>query len=979
MLSACALLVLCSEKAMSVHLKEVAYGVPDEPWDANLGNHRAVIEVDQQAEAVRVLVPWRRRDNDPAKKNVLVIADAAGARVKNIVRIAVNREYGVIALEALKGPGRYYIYYMPSQAPQRGQYSYEWPYDEPEDVSDPAWRERCGLTEEELLGERWKQLPEARTVRIESRTKFDSFWPMEVIATAAETDELLAKHPKPYLLFPEKREYPIRMTDDLPLRWIKSGPATAFRGQASRNEFYVFQIGVYAARQDIEELDVGLSDLRAIGADAMITAASVRCFNAGGVDCYGRPFRKTLNIPRGKVQALWIGVQIPKDAVPGEYEGTVTIKPANGVESQVKVVIAIRPDVLSDSGDGELWRHSRLRWLDSALGQDDEITAPYTPLEVDGRTVRCLKREVRIGDGGLLDGIRSFGSEILAEPMRFVMQGEDGPLAVSAGAPRVVKQSPGVVEWQSESHGESVSLKCHARMEFDGHINFKVTVQPRKPLYVLDIRLELSLRRQIATYLMGIGRVGGYRPREHTWRWHGPYDSFWIGEVRAGLHCELRGGSYHGPLLGKYEPAPPPNWWNDGQGGCTIKDDGNDRVLVRAFSGPRQLPAKQPRTFEFALLITPVKPLDTAAHFRRRFIHGGTVEEARDAGATIFNVHHANKPNPFINYPFLTVDRLKAFIDERHRVGLKVNIYYTARELSNACIELFMLRSLGDEVIEGGKAGGHTWLREHLTENYRPRWLQVLSETTFDASISVSGASRWYNYYIEGLAWLLKNVGIDGLYLDDAAYDRVTIRRVRKVLDRLCPGGVLDLHSNTAVTFGPLNQYAEYLPYLDSVWLGEGFRFNEMSPDQWLVETSGIPFGITGDILAQYGYSPWCGAIFGRTCRGPNPLWELWDEFGIAESEMIGYWNPDCPVRTSHPNVLATVYRRPDRVLLALASWADEPVRVRLDIDWQGLGLDPNTARFRVPAVRGMQKAQDLDRTDDLLVRPLKGWLIWIQ
>ncbi len=50
------------------------------------------------------------------------------------------------------------------------------------------------------------------------------------------------------------------------------------------------------------------------------------------------------------------------------------------------------------------------------------------------------------------------------------------------------------------------------------------------------------------------------------------------------------------------------------------------------------------------------------------------------------------------------------------------------------------------------------------------------------------GDSRWYNYYIEGLAWLVKNVDIDGLYLDDVTYDRRTVKRIRKVLDNEKPG-----------------------------------------------------------------------------------------------------------------------------------------------------------------------------------------------
>jgi hypothetical protein len=144
------------------------------------------------------------------------------------------------------------------------------------------------------------------------------------------------------------------------------------------------------------------------------------------------------------------------------------------------------------------------------------------------------------------------------------------------------------------------------------------------------------------------------------------------------------------------------------------------------------------------------------------------------------------------------------------------------------------------------------------------------------------------------------------------------------------------------------------------------------------VEASGIPFGLMGEILAQYGYSPWQGMIYGMSCRGVNPLWTLWDTFGIAEAEMIGYWQPDCPVRTDHPQVLTTVYRKPNQVLVAVASWAPEPVTVQLVPDWPRLGWDPAQVRLTLPAVADMQQARPMQLADGLKVEPRGGALLWL-
>ena len=47
-------------------------------WDAEtLGNHRAVLEVAAEAEAVCAHIPLRRRDYEPEKKNIIIMGAAA--------------------------------------------------------------------------------------------------------------------------------------------------------------------------------------------------------------------------------------------------------------------------------------------------------------------------------------------------------------------------------------------------------------------------------------------------------------------------------------------------------------------------------------------------------------------------------------------------------------------------------------------------------------------------------------------------------------------------------------------------------------------------------------------------------------------------------------------------------------------------------------------------------------------------------------
>ena len=105
-----------------------------------------------------------------------------------------------------------------------------------------------------------------------------------------------------------------------------------------------------------------------------------------------------------------------------------------------------------------------------------------------------------------------------------------------------------------------------------------------------------------------------------------------------------------------------------------------------------------------------------------------------------------------------------------------------------------------------------------------------------------------------------------------------------------------------------------------------------------------------GEMLEKGG-NPWRGMIYGMTGRlpymaDPRPIWRLWDDFGMAGSRMIGYWAPDCPVRTDSASVLATVYRKPKKALVAIASWAAQKVDCRLTIDF----TRPCAGGARVPA-----------------------------
>jgi hypothetical protein len=528
-------------------------------------------------------------------------------------------------------------------------------------------------------------------------------------------------------------------------------------------------------------------------------------------------------------------------------------------------------------------------------------------------------------------------------------------------------------------------------MEFDGYIDFRVTVTAKENTSVRDIRLEIPLRKDVAKYSMGMGLKGGYRPDSLLWKWDVTHnqDALWVGDVNAGLECSFRDENYVRPLnTNFYQSKPlnmPPSWYNDGKGGFQFDSHDSLALVLKSFSGPRKIKSGEKLHFFWSLLLTPFKLINTDAQWSTRYYHKyQNVNEVAALGANTINVHHATEINPYLNYPFLRPKAMNAYVDSAHALGMKVKIYYTVRELSNHAPELPALRSLGDEVLSNGPGGGSSWPLEHLDQNYIPGW--YVPELN-DAAIINSGVSRWHNYYVEGLNWLAKNVGIDGIYIDDVAFDRTTMKRVRKVLDRNRPGALIDLHS--ANQFNPSDGYVnsallylEHFPYIDRLWFGEYFDYDS-KPDYWLTEISGIPFGLMGEMLEKGG-NPWRGMVYGMTNRlpwsgDPSPIWKLWDQFGMQGTRMFGYWSPNCPVRTDNPQVLSTAYVKPGAALISIASWAQDTISCSLSIDWTSLGLDSTKVTIKAPAVKNFQEAHTFGVGQKIAISPGKGWLLEIK
>lgn len=844
-------------------------------------------------------------------------------------------------------------------------------------------------------------------------------------ASTVEIKQLLKEQPAAgYFCFTEDRMHDICLNHTIPQRWLQlpADKRQQFTGECAPGEFYVWQIGVFTPYRQLDNLSVCFADLKN-ETGQKIPKETMQCFNLWGKNTYGEDFHKTINVPQGEVQPLWIGIDIPTHAQ-GRYQGKVILRTAHTSPVTIQVEIRVKGTPLENHGDNEGWRKSRLRWLNSELGNAEIPTAPYIPLKKQANTLYWLGGTIQLASNGLPQQITtcynsgnqldsSVVHPILNRAMSFVLETAQGPETLKGGSLKITSQTPASLNWESTQQNKNFKVLCRGSLGFDGISKIQLKVEAKREIDVRDIRLKVPYTTNASKYMMGLGHKGGFRPDSTIqWRWdtNRHQDKIWMGNVNAGLNFRFQDENYVRPLVNIYYGLGklhlPESWGNGNQGGITILPANDKETLMTAYSGKRTLHKGESLHYNFDMQVTPVKPIQLAQQARDRFYHSNSdvsasyIPEALKAGATLINIHHKKDVYPFINYPYHdeSIPDLKAMVDKAHQKELGIRLYYTTRELTVKLPELWALRSLGSEIIHDGpgkdtrtlihRNGPHEWLNKHLGTHFIPAWYNAFKEGKYagdmDLSVITTPDSRWNNYYLAGLDWMVKNLGIDGVYIDDSALDRQTLQRARRILDADGRHRLIDIHSwnhmnQWAGYANSIHLYLELLPYVDRTWLGEGFKA-ENPADFWLVEMSGIPFGLLSETLDAR--NPFRGMIFGMLPRlpwsgNPVPLWQLWDSFGMQHAIMKGYWDEQCPVQTNNPQLPATVYINGKQALVVIANWTDQPQKGNITLNQQALGFHPTTVVL--PEIQNLQTQENISLEVPIEISGKSGRIILLQ
>lgn len=710
------------------------------------------------------------------------------------------------------------------------------------------------------------------------------------------------------------------------------------------------------------------------------------CINCAGVDFTGAAFEKMVKVKANQTKKLWFYVKAP--CISGEYKCDVLVKNAENklVYSSV-ILLSVCDEEVGDEQFLELDSLRKLYWLNSTCAIDHEIIKPFTAVEYRKNTIKILGREIELDDLGFPKNITTHFSQsvrlsnesykVLSDKIKLVVGNEQFKNNKFSFDNKLDS-----VKIITENESENFLLKVIATIEQDGYCDYKVTLKAKREITIGGVEFIIPVTEYSRKYFMGLGKKGGFFTSSLDWKWakEKHQDTFWVGNVNAGIRVKLKGENYRKPLVNIYYSYRPLNmpksWCNEGLGGVRYQDGS-----FIAYSGEHQLKKEEELRFDFDLMVTPFKPIDVKKHFNMRMYHRPPaykydLNEIKTAN--VINVHHGNDLNPYINYPFFEDEALSNFINKAHNKGVRVNVYYTLRELTVFLPELKALIDLDGEIFVKPEkeietpflwqAENHKWVRENVGENLIPAWRQVLNgekyKGEYDSAIITDGQSRLCNFYVEGVKQLMDRIDIDGIYVDDVAYDRTTMKRIRKVLNRK-ENSIIDTHTwnhfvSNAGYVSSLNLYTELVPYFDKMWIGEGFDSYDFPIDYWLVEISGIPFGVMSELMLKG--NPHRGLLFGMTNRllwrensDPTNIWEVFDEYALDDCEIIGPWDDRNNVKLSNPHCYATIYKKDNEKFMALGNWTNEEQTTKIEL------LGEQDYSFHIPEIRDFQKTTDIE------------------
>ncbi len=176
-----------------------------------------------------------------------------------------------------------------------------------------------------------------------------------------------------------------------------------------------------------------------------------------------------------------------------------------------------------------------------------------------------------------------------------------------------------------------------------------------------------------------------------------------------------------------------------------------------------------------------------------------------------------------------------------------------------------------------------------------------------------------------------------------------------------CDANMTYEHSNSGYFANPgfLSKYGKHNKEISEDLANGGKKFLRYAfpKERWQAELTGAQFGLPCIIMSNLTKSPQVDKEYARSKRAARELgafvaahdcilWPIWcntapliklieirKEFGLGNKdvEFFPYWSDAGPVKSSHPAISVTMYRRPGKLLLNVCNLTDNEAEASLD------------------------------------------------
>jgi hypothetical protein len=305
-------------------------------------------------------------------------------------------------------------------------------------------------------------------------------------------------------------------------------------------------------------------------------------------------------------------------------------------------------------------------------------------------------------------------------------------------------------------------------------------------------------------------------------------------------------------------------------------------------------------------------------------------------------------------------EELRKLVSACHERGIKLLLYF-GYEISDIAPEY---EDYAAECLTWPRQGGYT---------------RQPPQTAYVACYQ----GKWQDFMAEGIARMMDEYGIDGVYLDGTAYPwgcqnlrhgcgyekpdgtvgttwpifatRDMMRRIYTIVKSRKPEGEVNVHNSTMLV-------APTLSWATSTWDGEQFGSLPRSTDPmkcipldaFRAEFMGRQLGVPAEFLCYeqpYTYRQAMAFtllhdVLVRGSLGPNlelesALWKGMEEFGRQGSVWMPYWEPSNYVQTGpDDSIKASLYSRAENgAVVVVSNLGKEPRTAMVRLDLEGLAL----------------------------------------